>query len=135
MPDDSGEAVLTPMIVKWWRVRVRPTPQHHSLALTHCQAGAVLSMESQIGHWPEQDTDLPLVLQSLLRDILVISPATDKGGIMGRGRFKICHCCEYLPVRALRLSDNLQRLSSDPECGVRWWIGSKHLTSHIVALS
>ena len=136
MSDQPGEAILAPVIVEGWRVGVSATLQHHSLPLTHCDVtGAVMSVESQIGHWTKQDADLPLVLQGLLRYVLVVSPAADKGGIMGRCWFKVCNCCEYLPVRALRLPDNLQRLASDPKRGVRRRIGSKHLTSHIIALS
>ena len=107
MSYDPFDAILSPLIVEGWRIRVYVAYQSYSLSLTYCDvAGALLVPKSQIGLGTEQNTDLPLIFQGLFRDVLVVSSAAQKGGIMVWHRGKGRNCCEYFTVGALIPPDN-----------------------------
>ena len=58
-------------------------------------------LDGQIGDRWKEDTNLPLILQSLLRNIFIDSSATDEQVVMLRSRLKCPDCCEDLAVRTL----------------------------------
>ena len=101
MSDNFVDAIESPVEVEWGWIGDGAAVEMQLLSLGHGDVPGDGVFDGEVGNRGEEDTDLPLVLQGLLRNISVDGAAADEQVVMLRAWIKCSHSGEDLAVRTL----------------------------------